>query len=834
MAKNFGKWNKRWYVLKKNKLHNFKEKGHKTEKGNILMKTVSSVTRITNIKKLSIPDKFKDMVFELRAQSKTFFFVASDPHSMEKWVGYLELSRQMFAASGVYYLTNTKDRQNTAQRAPRFSFSMGDATGKGRGKIMDDSDEDDEVVIVSAPNSGGVNISRAAASGGAQKTEQQQSADKTVSTDPTEAQVRDGSPTKVERTIVHRKIEVVEDPDPEPLSLAVWQQYYNSLNPGQNNTASDGQPEEQQHKEVAVEVAVEEKPQIKEEQTQDVPAAVVEESARPKEELPQSVNEAEKTENEEDKKEEQGEGEEEMEDPMELLRRMTRQPEEHSQPEETQEEQEQEQQGNKQQQEEIQQTEKQEEQEQEERTTKQQEEIQQVEEREEQETKGQQREVEPERQSLSRRESVEEEVVVPAHNKLSEQLIKSSSVDYIEHKDSTRTISEALPASLRRELGLDMTEDSEMEQEEQQHSGRNREEIMKEIERRGSDNGGRTNSARSEKEKRKTLDIVEELGKKVEKEGGNKSETNNDDVYETELETSSEREVQTLESERKPKEEIVESVVKESSHRKDKEKRRTQEYKEELPLSSRPKLTNSQREIDEKIINNDGVATKPPRMGSVEKLPSAENMSGKKPEVEVQQNSVKFREVEGEKEGERKKEDEDKKKKATKNKRAKLTRVESKTTVAMRFEKFMTDVQQDKDKEKEHDRVRIKKKTKKKIVDEDKDDKKEAENKDDKKEGEKEKEKKKRKKKDKGEHEGGEKETKKKKKKDKSKDKEEHGGEKEEKKKKKKHKDKEKDKDKDKEKEKGEAKDRDRSEMRRKRRSLTIKEHKEPKEMDKT
>jgi hypothetical protein len=59
VRRGLGKWNKRWYVLKKNKLHHFKEQGHKKEKGNIQMRNVISVSRVSNPKKSDIPEKVK-------------------------------------------------------------------------------------------------------------------------------------------------------------------------------------------------------------------------------------------------------------------------------------------------------------------------------------------------------------------------------------------------------------------------------------------------------------------------------------------------------------------------------------------------------------------------------------------------------------------------------------------------------------------------------------------------------------------------------------------------------------------------------------------------------
>ena len=247
MAKSFGKWNKRWYVLRKNKLHNFKEKGHKTEKGNIPLKTVESVTRITNIKKLSIPDKFKDMVFELRSQNKTFFFVASDPASMEKWVTCLELSRQMFAASGVYYFTNAKDKVSAgSQRALRFSFSLGGEADKGRrGKGNEhDQDEDEEIVIVSQPSSDGVpnilkqptknsKLDNLKSSTDSEIAEQEPTASEPTASEPTVSEpntpniiLHEASNPSETLDVLPKKFEVIDDPDPEPLSLTVWEKYF--------------------------------------------------------------------------------------------------------------------------------------------------------------------------------------------------------------------------------------------------------------------------------------------------------------------------------------------------------------------------------------------------------------------------------------------------------------------------------------------------------------------------------------------------------------------------------------------------------------------------------
>ncbi len=106
VGRGLGSWNKRFYILKKNKLHHYREAGHKKEKGNIQMKTITWIHRLTNPKQqgktlgfhftitnhhyadqhgtnprqqaAGIPEKFKGGLFELRSPSRTYLFSTTD------------------------------------------------------------------------------------------------------------------------------------------------------------------------------------------------------------------------------------------------------------------------------------------------------------------------------------------------------------------------------------------------------------------------------------------------------------------------------------------------------------------------------------------------------------------------------------------------------------------------------------------------------------------------------------------------------------------------------------------------------------------------------------
>eukprot|EP01103_Thecamoeba_quadrilineata_P012915 TRINITY_DN3450_c0_g2_i1.p1 TRINITY_DN3450_c0_g2~~TRINITY_DN3450_c0_g2_i1.p1 ORF type:complete len:634 (+),score=170.12 TRINITY_DN3450_c0_g2_i1:179-1903(+) len=92
----FPTWKKRWYVLKKNKLHNYKsDKALKKELGHLPIKTVKEL-RATPSTLSDVPKKQQTTCFEVVTQDRAFKLLAKSVEDKELWLKELDLARRMF------------------------------------------------------------------------------------------------------------------------------------------------------------------------------------------------------------------------------------------------------------------------------------------------------------------------------------------------------------------------------------------------------------------------------------------------------------------------------------------------------------------------------------------------------------------------------------------------------------------------------------------------------------------------------------------------------------------------------------------------------------------
>lgn len=90
-------WKKRWYVLRKNKLQNFKsEKTTKKELGVILMKSVKEIKK-TPSSVSDVPKKQQHCCFEILTDTRPYKMLAKNTEDKDNWYNQLELARKMFA-----------------------------------------------------------------------------------------------------------------------------------------------------------------------------------------------------------------------------------------------------------------------------------------------------------------------------------------------------------------------------------------------------------------------------------------------------------------------------------------------------------------------------------------------------------------------------------------------------------------------------------------------------------------------------------------------------------------------------------------------------------------
>eukprot|EP01103_Thecamoeba_quadrilineata_P002657 TRINITY_DN12572_c0_g1_i1.p1 TRINITY_DN12572_c0_g1~~TRINITY_DN12572_c0_g1_i1.p1 ORF type:complete len:1716 (-),score=557.02 TRINITY_DN12572_c0_g1_i1:63-4877(-) len=91
-----GAWKKRWYILRKNKLLNYKsEKATKKELGHIPMKSCKEIKK-TPASLGDIPKKQQHCCFEIVTTSRSYKMLAKNSEDKENWMRELEFSRRMF------------------------------------------------------------------------------------------------------------------------------------------------------------------------------------------------------------------------------------------------------------------------------------------------------------------------------------------------------------------------------------------------------------------------------------------------------------------------------------------------------------------------------------------------------------------------------------------------------------------------------------------------------------------------------------------------------------------------------------------------------------------
>ncbi|KYQ96657.1 actin binding protein [Tieghemostelium lacteum] len=137
LIKGIKNWNKRWYVLKKNKLLYFKAKNVGQEMGCILMKTVQAVRPARDV--TDIPTKYSKLCFEIETPARTFIMLANNSSELKKWIETLDFSRRMFAYETHFFGVAQRKLQLGAG-GNRMSLVIKD------GEYDDDSD--DEVIDV--------------------------------------------------------------------------------------------------------------------------------------------------------------------------------------------------------------------------------------------------------------------------------------------------------------------------------------------------------------------------------------------------------------------------------------------------------------------------------------------------------------------------------------------------------------------------------------------------------------------------------------------------------------------------------------------------------------
>eukprot|EP01101_Sappina_pedata_P006777 TRINITY_DN3464_c0_g1_i1.p1 TRINITY_DN3464_c0_g1~~TRINITY_DN3464_c0_g1_i1.p1 ORF type:complete len:1580 (+),score=959.31 TRINITY_DN3464_c0_g1_i1:84-4742(+) len=89
-------WKKRWYVLRKNKLHNYKsEKDLKKELGHVLIKTCKEIKK-TPASLSDVPKKQQHCCFEIVTSARNYKMLSKSQEDKENWMNELELARRMF------------------------------------------------------------------------------------------------------------------------------------------------------------------------------------------------------------------------------------------------------------------------------------------------------------------------------------------------------------------------------------------------------------------------------------------------------------------------------------------------------------------------------------------------------------------------------------------------------------------------------------------------------------------------------------------------------------------------------------------------------------------